>query len=90
MPTSCTGPRVYSGDLFIPGALAQAIQRARDERRPILVRRTRDFYDMLIQAEDEIDPMEDFRINPIHYATVAPAHGSYVQVTYQDGRVELA
>ena len=90
MPISCSGPRTYAGDLFIPGAIQAAIVRTRAERRPILIRRTMTWYDILIQSEDEIDPLEDARLQPVTYATVVPAHGDYVNVVYMDGRVELA
>ena len=76
------------GDSTFPTIMA-AVERARSDDRPLLVRYTRDtLYQMLIQAEDEIDPVEEERLRPELYATVEKA-GRYVVVNYVDGRREL-
>jgi hypothetical protein len=89
MPISCSGPRPFAGDLFIPGTIAAALERVRTEMRPILVRRTTDgTYEMLVQAEDEIDPLEDMRRKPVLYCAVDLTPWGRVVISYADGRVE--
>ena len=86
------GPRPTEqmpGDLYIVPTIMAAVERARVDDRPILVRYTRDtMYQMLIQAEDEIDPLEDEKLKPELYATVEKA-GRFVVVNYVDGRRDL-
>ena len=85
----CSGQKIIPGDLFIPGVIAAAIERVRAEHRQILIRRAGDgTYQMLIQAQDEIDPMEDWRLRPVHYCTVELTPWGRVVISYADGRVE--
>ena len=91
MPITCSGPRPYDGDLFIPDAIYAAIYRAREEHLSrIMIRRACDgTYDLLIQSDDEIDPIEDARRRPVLYCTITidPVdHRAYV--VYVDGRTE--
>lgn len=86
------GPRPLDqmpGDFHIPATIAAAVERARTVEKPLMVRFTRDqFYMMLIQTEDEIDPLEEERLKPELYATVEKA-GRFVVVNYVDGRRDL-
>jgi hypothetical protein len=90
MPVHCSGPRPYAGDLFIPDALYVAIYRAREEKRRIMIRRAGDgTYDLLIQADDEIDALEDQRRSPVLYCTITiDPVDARAYVHYADGRVE--
>ena len=82
-------PKEMPGELHVPSTIAAAIERARQDDRPLMVRMTRDqMYQMLIQSEDEIDPAEEERLRPELYATVEKA-GRYVVIQYVDGRREL-
>jgi hypothetical protein len=83
------GSRGFPGDLFIPGVINEAVARVKNERRDLMIRRAQNgTYRMLIQAPEEIDPLEDERFRPVLYATVEWA-GRYVVVNYVDGRREL-
>ena len=82
-------PKEMPGELHVPQTISAAIERARQDDRPLMVRMTRDtMYQMLIQAEDEIDPLEEERLKPALYATVEKA-GRFVVVNYVDGRRDL-
>jgi hypothetical protein len=82
-------PKEFPGELFVPRTIEAAVERARTIDQPLLVRWTRDtFYTMLIQTQDEINPIEEERLKPELYATVEKA-GRFVVVDYVDGRREL-
>jgi hypothetical protein len=83
------GQTILPGELFVPATLHEARERALRENRPIMIRRSTDGgYALLVQTENEIDPVEEMRLRPVLYATVFPAYGR-AHVIYEDGRAEL-